>query len=107
MSHAYFPDFVETSPQFPGGEAALIRFVNSERCYPRDAYEDGIEGRVFCTFIVDTDGTILSVRAQRGPSESLCREAVRIIQCMPRWEAGTVDGHRVPVMVSLAIPFRL
>ncbi|MCM1292687.1 MAG: energy transducer TonB [Bacteroides sp.] len=104
---AYMPDFVDVSPQFPGGEAAMIRFINSERHYPRDAYESGRQGRVVCSFIVDSDGSILNIRVQRGPCPSMMNEAVRIISNMPRWNAGLLDGRKVPVVCFLTIPFRL
>lgn len=104
---AYIMDFVDVSPQFPGGEAAMRKFINNERQYPRDAYEAGIQGRVMCSFIVDVDGSILNVTVQRGPCQSLVHEAARIISKMPRWEAGRINGHKVPVCYYLTIPFRL
>lgn len=104
---AYITDFVEVSPQFPGGEAELIRFVNSRRSYPRDAYEQKIQGRVICGFVVDVDGSILNATVHRGPCRSLGQEALRIIESMPRWEPGRIGGHKVPCYYLLAIPFRL
>lgn len=104
---AYNTDFVDVAPEFPGGESAMLKFISSERQYPREAYEAGIQGRVICEFIVDTDGSILDIRAFRGPSSSLCREAVRIISSMPKWTAGKVDNHNVPVRCYLTIPFRI
>lgn len=104
---AYFADVVDIVPEFPGGETALRQFINSERHYPRDAYEMGIQGRVVCGFIVDSDGSLHNVTVHRGPCESLGAEAVRIIESMPRWEAGLLNGIRVPVYYVLTIPFRL
>ncbi len=104
---AYLMDFVDVSPQFPGGEAALRRFINNERQYPRDAYDARVQGRVMCSFIVDVDGSILNITVQRGPCQSLSHEAARIISSMPRWEAGRINGQKVPVCYFLTIPFRL
>lgn len=103
---AYVPEAVDEQPQFPGGDNALMRYINQERRYPREAYTAGIEGRVLCSFIVDTDGTLSNVEVVRGVDESLNREAVRIIRNMPPWHAGTIDGDRVPVYYMLSIPFR-
>lgn len=103
---AYVPEAVDEQPQFPGGDNALMRYINQERRYPRDAYCAGIEGRVLCSFIVDSDGSVSNVEVLRGVDESLNREAVRIISGMPRWKAGTIDGGNVPVYYVLSIPFR-
>lgn len=104
---AYLSDCVDVSPQFPGGEAELIRFLNQHRNYPRDAYELGIQGRVVCGFIVDVDGTILNASVHRGPCRSLGAEAIRLVESMPRWEPGRIHGQKVPCYYLLAIPFRL
>ncbi len=104
---AYMQESVDVVPQFPGGECEMIRFINNERNYPRQAYEAGIEGRVRCGFIVDSDGSITNVTVHRGSAPELNNEAVRIIEKMPRWKAGKVDGESVPVYYLLTIPFRL
>ncbi|MBD5255792.1 MAG: energy transducer TonB [Barnesiella sp.] len=107
LEEAYIVDFVDRAPQFPGGEAAMIHFINTERNYPRDAFEARQQGRVMCAFIVDVDGSILNISIQRGPCQSLNNEAARIIASMPRWEAGVLNGRKVPVCYFLTIPFRL
>lgn len=84
----------------------MLNFINHERRYPRDAYNNGIEGRVVCGFIVDSDGTISNVMVMKGVEESLDREAVRIITMMPRWISGRLGDDAVPVFCTLAIPFR-
>lgn len=104
---AFVPDAVDEQPQFPGGDAAMIRFINRERRYPVDAYTAGVEGRVLCGFIVAPDGTIVSPEVIRGVEDSLNREAIRVISSMPRWVAGRISGESVPVYCILAIPFRL
>ena len=103
---AYVAEAVDVQPEFPGGENAMMRVINAERRYPREAYASGVEGRVMCSFIVSPDGTISNVEVLRGVDESLNREAVRIIRSMPRWHAGSVDGDKVPVYCLLTIPFR-
>lgn len=104
---AYLSDRVDVSPQFPGGEVALRHFINAERHYPKEAYDGRVEGRVVCGFVVDTDGSIINVRVHRGSMQCLNEEACRIISAMPRWNAGEVDGVKVPVYYMLTIPFRL
>lgn len=104
---AYYSDYVEVSPRFPGGEIELVRFLNANRNYPRDCYEKGIQGRVVCGFVVDVDGSILNPTVHRGPCRSLGEEAIRLIQSMPRWVPGSVNGDKVPCYYVLTIPFRL
>ena len=105
--NVYEYDVVDFQPQFPGGDCAMVKFINDERRYPSDAYERRIEGRVLCSFVVNTDGTISHVQVMRGVEESLDREAVRIIGNMPRWEAGRMGQNPVPVYCILPIAFRL
>ncbi len=102
----YESDFVDEQPQFPGGEVALIKYINSMRRYPAEAYYHNIQGRVLCGFIVNPDGTLSHVSVLRGVEPSLNREAVRLISNMPRWQAGKVANEKVPVYYILPIVFR-
>ncbi|MCM1483194.1 MAG: energy transducer TonB [Muribaculaceae bacterium] len=104
---AYLCEAVDEQPQFPGGDTALLRYINSERRYPAEAYRRQIQGRVLCGFVIDTDGAIGRVDIIRGVDDNLNREAMRIIQKMPRWTAGRIGTTRVPVYYILPIPFRL
>lgn len=97
---------VDRQPEFPGGECAMMRYINSERRYPAKAWNDGVEGRVRCSFVVDTDGSVGFVSVLKGVEESLDREAVRIISSMPRWTVGEIDSVAVPVYCVVSIAFR-
>ncbi|MBD5244222.1 MAG: energy transducer TonB [Barnesiella sp.] len=103
---AYIFDSVDEEPHFPGGDGAMMKFINRERRYPAQAYNSGIEGRVLCGFVVTPDGTITGPEVIRGVEESLNKEAIRIISRMPRWVAGKIGDSKVPVYCILAIPFR-
>lgn len=104
--NVYEYDFVDRQPEFPGGNNELIRFINQERRYPQDAYREGIEGRVLCSFVVNEDGTLSHISVIKGVEESLNKEAVRIISQMPPWLAGAINDTPVPVYCILPIPFR-
>lgn len=99
-------DYVSQKPSFPGGESKLVEFINSEREYPREAYERGIQGRVTCSFIVNTDGSISNVRLLRGVNVLLNEEAIRIFNAMPSWIPGRNAGRAVPVRVTRTVNFR-
>lgn len=97
---------VDEQPYFPGGNMALMHFINNERHYPKEAYQSGIQGRVVCGFVVNEDGRISDISVMKSVEPSLDLEAMRIISMMPRWIAGTIDNSPVPVFCVLAIPFR-
>lgn len=98
---------VDQEPEFPGGETAMLKFINKERNYPRDAYRNRVQGRVTCGFVVTPAGRITDVEVLRGVSPSLDREAMRVISQMPLWRAGRLSNAAVPVYYILTIPFRL
>lgn len=103
----YEAGYVDVLPSFPGGESALIKFINETRRYPEKAYFNKVQGRVMCKFIVYPDGSINKISVIKGVEDSLDEEAVRIIREMPRWESAKHKGRAVPVYYVLAIPFRL
>ena len=79
MMDVYEYDFVDVQPQLPGGERALMNYINQTREYPYHAYHNKIQGRVVCSFVVNIDGSISNVEVIKGVEESLNREAVRVI----------------------------
>lgn len=103
----YEYDYVDVQPQFPGGDRAMFNFINKTRVYPYEAYKHGIQGRVVCSFIVNTDGSICNVSIVKGANPMLNKEAVRIIREMPNWKTGKLNNEAVPVRCFLPIAFRL
>lgn len=98
---------VEEQPEFPGGNAAMMKFLSDNIRYPVIAQENGISGRVICNFVVERDGSITDVQVVRGVDPSLDREAIRVIQQMPRWKPGKQRGSAVRVRFTLPVVFRL
>ncbi|MCX4258933.1 MAG: energy transducer TonB [Muribaculaceae bacterium] len=98
---------VDVAPSFPGGTISLMRYINAMRRYPASAYEQNIEGRVTCGFVVSADGSIREISVMKSAHPSLDAEAVRLIEKMPKWEPGTVEGRKVAVYCVLPIAFRL
>ena len=99
-------DYVDEKPEFPGGSCDMLKFINEHRQYPREAYSEGIEGRVTCSFVVNADGSISNISVIKGVESSLNEEAVRVISSMPAWRPGKIQGVSVPVRVICAVPFR-
>lgn len=97
---------VEQMPQFPGGMAALIKYLNNNVHYPKSEEASGTEGRVMVQFIVETDGSISEVQIQKGLGEAFDTEAVRVVSSMPKWKPGMQRGKKVRVRYLLPITFR-
>ena len=98
---------VEKQPEFPGGLTAMNAFLSSNIKYPVVAQENGIFGRVTCSFVVNVDGSIVDIEIIRGVDPSLDKEAMRVISTMPRWTPGEQRGRPVRVRFTLPVQFRL
>lgn len=98
---------VEQAPEFPGGNAALARWMGRELKYPVIAQESGVEGRVIVQFVIGRDGAIRDVEVIRKVDESLDKEAVRMVKQMPKWIPGKQRGMAVAVRFTLPVVFKL
>ena len=100
-------DVVEQQPSFPGGQSALLSWLSSNIHYPPVAEENGIQGRVVVSFVVEPDGSISNVQVVRGVDPSLDKEAVRVTKAMPKWVPGKQNGQAVRVKYNLPVTFKL
>ena len=100
-------DVVEQMPQFPGGNAALFEYLSKHIKYPVIAEENGIQGRVIVTFVVERDGSITDVKVVKSVDPSLDKEAQRVVKSMPRWIPGKQNGSAVRVKYTVPVTFRL
>lgn len=100
-------DIVEQQPLFPGGPAALMKYLSENTKYPVVAQENGVHGRVTVQFVVEKDGSISDVHVLRGVDPSLDKEAVRVVKSMPRWTPGKQNGITVRVNYRVPVLFRL
>jgi protein TonB len=98
---------VEQMPIFPGGEVEMQKFIRDNLRYPVVAQEAGIQGRVTLRFVVSKTGAIENVTVVRGIDPSCDKEAVRVVQSMPKWIPGKQNGLNVPVYFNLPIQFKL
>lgn len=99
---------VEQMPQFPGGQAAMMRFLQENINYPADARNANAEGRAFVNFIVSDKGEILNITIVKSTGNAaLDKEAVRVVSSMPAWSPGKQGGKNVAVQCTLPIMFRL
>ncbi|MGD9491983.1 MAG: energy transducer TonB [Bacteroidales bacterium] len=100
-------NLVEKQPEFPGGEQALLDYIGSNIHYPKKARRKNIQGTVYVSFIIETDGNVSSVRVLRGIGGGCDEEAVRVVTLMPDWKPGYQRGKPVRVQFNLPIRFIL
>lgn len=100
-------DVVEQKPQFPGGEAALLKYLAEHIRYPAMAAENNIQGRVTVQFVVTKTGSIGEVKILRGKDPDLDKEAIRVVKSLPKFVPGKMNGHAVNVWYTVPISFKL
>lgn len=100
-------DFAEVEPEFPGGEDAMIKFIQANVVYPEKSREMGEQGTVYVQFVVNTDGSITDIVILKGVSELLDEEAMRVIKLMPNWKPGVQNGKPVRVRYQIPIKFAI
>jgi protein TonB len=100
--------FVEERPTFMGGDLEKFRgWVQRRVVYPKVAEDNGIEGKVFLTFIVERDGSVTNVQIVKGVDKLLDDEAKRAIEASPKWAPGLQRGRPVRVRFSIFLNFSL
>jgi TonB family protein len=98
---------VETMPEFPGGEEALMKYLAYTVKYPVEASQNRIQGRVAVNFVIDTLGKVQDVKIHRGIHELLDAEAIRVVSEMPDWKPGQCKGKNISVHYIIPINFIL
>lgn len=99
---------VEQMPSYPGGFAAMMKFLKDSINYPDQAYNDSIQGRVVCTFYIDKDdGSVSDIKVVKSVHPLLDAEAVRVISLMPNWIPGKLNGEPLNVKYTIPVIFRL
>ena len=98
---------VEQMPQFPGGQAAMMKFIADSLRYPSVVCTGGVEGRIVVRFVVDCKGNIVNPLVVRSVDPLLDREAIRLVKSMPKWIPGRQNGKPVCVIYNVPIRFKL
>lgn len=98
---------VEQKPEFPDGEAAMLKFIYSNIKYPPIARENGVEGTAYVTFVVEKDGSITDVKVVRDIGAGCGEEAIRVVKMMPKWNPGKQRGRPVRVQFNLPVKYKL
>ena len=98
---------VEEMPSFPEGQGGVFGYISKNIRYPVVAEENGIQGRVLVSFIIEKDGSLTDFVIEKSVDPSLDKEAIRLVRSMPKWNPGKKDGQYVNVKYTLPITFRL
>lgn len=100
-------DFPDVEATFPGGAAALQKWIAENIQYPQTAIDMNDQGRVYLSFVVEPDGSITNIVVERGVSTELDREAKRVVRDMPKWTAGEAKGKKARTRCRLPINFTI
>ena len=98
---------VEQQAEFPGGMAALMKWLSNNIRYPEAAQQNDVQGRVIVKFIVEKDGSVSQAQIVKGVDKDLDKEALRVVNKMPKWQAGKNNGVAVRSYFTLPVNFRL
>ena len=99
---------VEQQPEFPGGMRAMMKYLQDNINYPRISRDNNSQGRAFIRFVVNSDGSIQGVEVIKSSGDIyLDKEAVRVVEAMPKWTPGKQAGKPVRVFFTLPVVFRL
>ena len=100
-------EVVESPAEFPGGYTALSKWLSKNLVYPEQAAEMGIQGKVIVRFVVEKDGSVTQATVVKGIDPALDKEALRVIQTMPKWKPGMQQGRAVRVRCTQPVQFKL
>lgn len=98
---------VEDEPEFPGGVEALYKYLAENIKYPEQAKSEGVQGRVFVSFVIEADGSVSNAKVLRGIGGGCDEEALRVVEAMPKWKPGMQQGVPVRVQYNIPITFKL
>jgi TonB family protein len=98
---------VQQMPSFPGGDAARKKYLSRKLKYPVQASENGIQGVVYVSFVVKTDGSLANFKILHGIGGGCDEEALRVVKLMPRWKPGRQNGKSVRTLINMPVYFKL
>ena len=98
---------IEHLPEYPGGLRAFMNYISQNLTYPQICKKQKIEGKVLVGFIVEKDGSVSNVKALKKVHANLDAEAIRVVESLPKWKPGTINGEPVRVQMGVNVTFRL
>ena len=99
--------YIETIPEYPGGEQALYKFITENIKYPEVEKKNGITGKVIAKFAINTAGDMTNITILSKTPEAFNKEVTRVLQLMPKWKPGTQNGKPVTVYFTIPVMFSI
>ena len=99
--------FADDKPSFPGGEAAMKKYISENTRYPDAAKENGVEGIVVIDFLVNSDGSLNNLKVEKAVDPDLEQEAIRVVGSMPAWIPAEKGGTPIEAPAKAEVPFLL
>ena len=106
-NNIYTSASVQQQAEYPGGQAAMYKWINENIRYPDVAREQGISGKVYVKFVVEKDGSISDIKIVKSPAPSLEKEVIRVLNLMPKWNPAKQNGKAVRVYFNMPVDFKL
>lgn len=100
-------DVVEQPPSFPGGQAALLKWLSANTQMPEGSEKLCYQGRIIVGFVVEKDGSVSNAKIIHGNDSALDKEAIRIVMSMPKWTPGRQNGRNVRTKYNVPVNFKL
>ena len=97
---------VPKMPEFPGGDSALRRFITENLRYPEEAKANGMSGKVFVQFVINQEGDVENVKVVRGVDKAFDKEAIRVVESMPKWEPAKQFGKPIKFTHTIGVGFK-
>jgi TonB family protein len=97
--------YVEQMPQFPGGKGKMEEFIKQHVHYPQEADTNGVEGKVYTSFVVEKNGSLSGITITKGIGSGCDEECKRVVKLMPTWEPGKMNNQTVRVRMMIPIYF--
>lgn len=97
----------DVMPEYKGGQEALFSYLGSNIKYPESDKNEKLEGTVYVQFVINESGKVTQTKVLKGASEAMDKEALRVIENMPDWNAGEKNGKKVKVQYNIPIRFKL
>jgi len=98
---------LQRNAEFPGGQQSFIDYLSFNMHYPALARQKNIQGKVYCTFVVEKDGSITDIKVLRGIGAGADEEAIRVLQSMPKWNPSLQNGAPIRQQYTVPINFTL
>lgn len=95
-----------TMPEFPGGDVGLSKYLAENVKFPENAKKDSLSKKVFVQFVINQEGDVENVKVVRGVDKAFDKEAIRVVESMPKWEPAKQFGKPIKFTHTIGVGFK-